>query len=92
MGNSPDPLSSVPNHRAAVEKAGPVREMKSHDGHSVASILDQKIFGLDIHVRRRRSVAADLFEDRLEGVLEFRSSVSPRGNCSRIEDGSVIVE
>ncbi len=92
MGNSPYSMGSMPNHRAAVQKAGPVREMKSHDGHSVAGILDQKIFGLDIHVRRRRSVAADLFEDRLEGVLELRSSVSPSRNCARIEDGSVIVE
>ena len=92
MDDSPVAVGSAPHHRAAVQKARPVREMESHDGDPVAGILNQEILGLDIHVRRRCSVAADLLEDRLEGVFEFGSSASPRRNCARIEGGGVILE
>ncbi len=92
MGNSPDSLRPVPNHGAAVEKAGPVREMKSHDGDAIADILNEQILGLNVHIRRRRSSTSNLFEDRFEGVLEFCSSVGPRGNCARIENGGVVLE
>ena len=92
MDDSPDAAGSAPHHRAAVQKARPVCEMERHDGDPVASILNQEILGLDIHVRRRRSVTADLFEDRPEGVFEFGSSMSPCRNCARIEDGGVILE
>lgn len=92
MGNSPYSMGSMPNHRAAVQKAGPVREMKSHDGDAIADILNEQILGLNVHIRRRRSSTPNLFEDRFEGVLEFCSSVGPRGNCARIEHGGIVLE
>ena len=82
---------SVPDYGTAVYKARTVVQVKCDD-RRVPDALNDEPSRLDIHVRSREFVSANLLEDNFEYVLVLAATLGAFGKGPRVEDGRVIVE
>jgi len=72
-----------------IQHSGVVVQMKRCNRH-ISEHLDGQISGLNVHVRRLRTVAANLLEDFLELCLDLLATGCSTGNIARIKDARII--
>jgi hypothetical protein len=77
--------------RSSIKKTGSVVQMESRD-RTITESLKLHVLWLNMHVRCGGFLTPNLFKNDFESLLKFNASACALGECSRIENGRVVVE
>ncbi len=79
------------NDCSAVDKSGPIVEMKRHNG-DIAGKLNVDVARLQVHVWTLGPATMNLFENQAKVTFEFRSAVGTLGKTPRIKYSGIVSE